>query len=237
MRVAMIMTFLGPMVAMGCGGAKPAETALPSSGAGALASAPSASVVAVAAPSPGAESEDEEISPASKAAAAAATPAPLPNGAPIPFENLLGMPAPTDFPAKQASDATCFTTVPLTGQNDKDYAALTDKCGAGTGMKPFIKAVKGKLGDKHLRDVYDFKMLGGYCYRFFAVADESISNVDIRVQKPSGAIVSVDSTKGPIAILDPDRPWCKKHDREFSIVVETAGGSGNYTFGIWARPK
>ena len=177
------------------------------------------------------------MSATSKAAAAAATASPTTPGAPIPLENQLGKPPPKDFPAKKNDDASCAGSPALTGKNDKDYAALTDACGTGAGMKPFVKTVTGKLDDKHLRDVYDFKMLGGYCYRFFAVADAGISNIDVRVQRPGGALVSIDSTKGPIAVMDPDRPWCKTHDREFTLTVETTGGKGNYTFGIWARPK
>ena len=174
----------------------------------------------------------------SKAAAAAATASPVAPGAPIALEYLLAKPPPRDFPAKKNDDATCAQQPALTGKNDKDYAALTDACGTGTGMKPFAKAVTGTLDEKqHLRDTYDFKMIGGYCYRFFAVADAGIQNIDVRVQRPDGALVSIDSTKGPIAVMDPDRAWCKTHDREFNLVVETTGGKGSYTFGIWARPK
>jgi hypothetical protein len=237
-------TVVGLMVlGLGCGGGKQAaapsgggDTGSASSSAAAAASASAAPASSSAGAAAGNEEEDE-VSAASKAAAAAATTSAPSSGAPIALENLLGKPPPKDFPAKKNDDATCAGSASLTGQNDKDYAALTDKCGTGAGMKPFVTKVTGKLDAKHLRDTYDFKMLGGFCYRFFAIADSGISNIDIRVQKPGGALVSIDSTTGPIAVMDPDRPWCKTHDREFNLVVESTGGKGGYTFGIWARPK
>jgi hypothetical protein len=229
---------------VGCGSGKQAaapngggDTASSSSSSSATSASASASASGGPAASATATDDEDEVSPGSKAAAAAATTSAPSSGAPIALENLLSKPPPEDFPAKKNDDATCAGTASLSGQNDKDYASLTDKCGSGAGMKPFVTKVSGKLDDKHLRDTYDFKMLGGFCYRFFAVADSGISNIDIRVQKPGGALVSIDSTKGPIAVMDPDRPWCKTHDREFNLVVETTGGKGGYTFGIWARPK
>jgi hypothetical protein len=127
--------------------------------------------------------------------------------------------------------------LPLFGAFDKDYDAVIGSCGGPTGMKEYTRKVTGRFDDGHHRDTYVFKMLGGYCYRFFAVADKGVANIDIRVERPDGALVSMDQTHGPVAIMDPHEPWCKTHDREFRLVVETTSGSGRYAFGVWARPK
>jgi hypothetical protein len=210
------------LLALGCGGSKAPPTT----------SGPIASSTAAA--------EDEEISPAAKAAVASASASPPVTSADgsIILE-LLVKPGDgaSEFPMASAKDAECTKGIGYTGKSDKDYEALTGKCGAPTGLKGYAKKVTGKLDEKHLRDVYTFKMAGGFCYRFFAVADDTVDNLDIRVQRPEGGLVSIAASKNFVAIMDPDRVWCKTHDREFRLVVETSSGHGSYSFGVWARPK
>jgi hypothetical protein len=190
------------------------------------------------------DAADEGISPISKKAAAdesltpSKAPPPSSDGL-ISLETVQGKPAAgADFPAKKTTDAACIGDISLGGKSTADYEDVGKKCGTATGMKPFTKPVSGKLGPSHTRDVYTFTMLGGLCYRFFAVGDDSLSNVNIRVETMTGAFLSMDSTKQPFAVLDPDAAWCKTHDRQFRFVVETTGKSdGNYVFGVWARPK
>ncbi len=144
------------------------------------------------------------------------------------------------FPeTKAADDAGCFTTVGLSGKGLDDYDSLSKACGSGTGMKAFTAKVTGKLdAASHPRDTYSFTMLGGFCYRMFAVGDASLENLSLRIHRPNGALLSLVSTKHNVVILDPKEPWCKKTDRPFHIVVETKDKSaGSYAFGIWARPS
>jgi len=187
-----------------------------------------------------ASDDDDELSPETKAAVAAASASPPVTAADgsIVLELLLkpGASA-SEFPKATAKDADCNKGLGFAGESKKDYDMLLGKCGGPTGLKEYVKTVTGKLDAKHLRDVYTFKMVGGYCYRFFAVADDTVSNLDIRVQRPEGALVSIAASKNFVAIMNPDRVWCKTHDREFRLVVETSAGKGNYTFGVWARPK
>lgn len=198
----------------------------------------------VEAPKNSATVDDEGVSPSTKAAVAAAQSSTASLAKPnadgtITLEPLMSAPDPSaaaSFPKQTASDAECFKSVGLTGKSSADYDALIAACGAPTGCKEFVRHVVGKLDDAHHRDTYVLKMLGGYCYRFFAVGDETLGNVDIRVERPDGALVSIDQSKQSIAILDPDATWCKTHDREFHVVVE-AKGAGGYALGIWARPK
>lgn len=177
---------------------------------------------------------DEDVPPASKAAAASGTAVALTSadGSVI----LEPLPA-TDYPKASVKDADCSKGIGYTGNASKDYAELTSKCGAPTGLKEYAKTVTGKFDGSHLRDVYTFKMKGGFCYRFFAVADDTVTGLDVRVQRPEGDLVSMAASKSFVTIMDPDRVWCKTHDCEFRLVVETTSGKGNYSFGVWARPK
>jgi hypothetical protein len=197
-------------------------------------------------PSPAApaatEKPGDDEKPASAATAAAREPARAPEAAAvIPFEGLMGKPAPgaaKAFPKATAKDKDCMLAVGLAGEANKDYEALGAACGTGTGMKEYVRRVAGKFDAGRRRDTYLLSMVGGLCYRFFAVADGSVDKLTIRVERPNGAFVSSIQSKEPVAILDPGEPWCKTHDREFNIVVEAGGsGAGRYAFGIWARPR
>lgn len=214
------------LVVAGCGGGSAPKADAPKTEAS-------------SAPKPVASVDDEDgITPEVKAQVAAAVPVTHNADGTISLENLLkpGAPA-SDFPKPSMSDADCTKGVGFSGESAKDYATLTGKCGAPTGLKEYVKTVTGKFDATHTHDSYVFKMVGGYCYRFFAVADSGVKNVDIRVQRPEGALISVATSKNFIAIMNPDGVWCKTHDREFRLVVETSAGAGNYTFGVWARPK
>jgi len=142
------------------------------------------------------------------------------------------------FPSASESDSSCLGQAGLVGDSVKDFNEVAKHCGANTGMKPMTKIVTKKLDGSHTRDTYDYKMVGGFCYRFFAVGAPSLQNFAFRVERPNGAFVSGTQTTEGVAVLDPKEPWCKKHDREFHLVIEAKGkSSGAYTLGIWARPS
>jgi len=159
----------------------------------------------------------------------------------IPLQLLLPVPDPSPpggFPAATTTDKECVKSVGLLGQLDKDFAAITSSCGSATGMKEYVKAVSGKIDAGHKRDTFQVMLAGGYCYRFFAVADGSISKLGFRVHRANGALHSVILGKQPVFIYRANDPWCRRRDRDFQLVVEALdGGEGRYAFGIWARPN
>ena len=82
------------------------------------------------------------------------------------------------------------------------------------------------------------KIQGGLCYRFFGVADGTIKDLDIIIERGNGDLVGDDRTNGPVAIIDSDKNWCMDNDGDYQFKVEVDGpGTGNYEFGVWARPK
>lgn len=224
-----------------CGGNKPAEqpkTADTSKPAD-TAAAPDSGAAPQAAKEE--EEDKDEVSASAKAAAAKATKSAndgVGTSAGGPLDGLFDKSAKkSDFPKKTASDKDCLREANLQGDAKKDYDAIMAKCGGPAGMKEYTKKVVGTLDAKKPRDIYRVKMVGGFCYRFWAIGDKTVGNLDIRVQTPKGALVSIDQSSQAVAVLDPDEPWCKSHDREFDFVVETQGGKGSYVFGVWARPK
>ncbi len=127
----------------------------------------------------------------------------------------------------------------LSGEATKDFSALVSSCGAPTGSVQYVAPAAGKL--HHLRDKRDtffVKIQGGLCYRFFGVADGTIKDLDILIERRNGDLVGDDRTNGPVAIIDADKNWCMDNDGEYQFQVQVDGpGTGNYEFGVWARPK
>jgi hypothetical protein len=242
----LLLPTLSLLLLVSCGGNKaappstppdtPSTPSTPSTGSSSGSTASSGDAGGSSAPS---DEDLDEVSATSKAAAAAAKPSTATGttgGGTL--DTLLDKTAKKDgFPKKTASDKDCLREAQFMGKADKDYDALMAKCGAPTGMKEYTKKTTGKLDAKHPRDTYRVKMLGGFCYRFWAIGDKEVGNLDIRVQTPKGALVSIDQSTQAVAVLDPDEPWCKSHDRDFDFVVETQNGKGTYVFGVWARPK
>jgi hypothetical protein len=143
------------------------------------------------------------------------------------------------FPKASVTDRACWEGIGLTGDHAKDYAEIIAKCGGPTGLLEYAHPVSGKLHHKHdKRDSYSLKLAGGLCYRYFGVADGGITDLDILIEKPNGALVADDKTSQPVAIIESDKPWCLDQDAEYNFQIEVDGvGKGGYTFGVWARPK
>jgi hypothetical protein len=152
---------------------------------------------------------------------------------------LFGKDSRPTFPKATTTERECWQTIQISGDAKKDFDALVSKCGAPTGSVQYVAPVVGKLHYTHdKRDTFNVKIQGGLCYRFFGVADGTIQDLDILIERANGDLVGDDKTNGPVAIIDMDKNWCMDTDGDFRFKVEVDGtGTGNYAFGVWARPK
>jgi hypothetical protein len=143
------------------------------------------------------------------------------------------------FPKATGSAATCWQSVALTGNAEKDFDGLEAKCGTPTGAVRYVKPAKGKLHSvKDKRDTYLLHLQGGLCYRYFGVADGTVKDLDILILQAKGALVGDDKATGPVAIIEMDKTWCQDRDVDYQFAVEVDGqGTGSYVFGVWAQPK
>jgi hypothetical protein len=222
------------LVLIACGGSTPpAQPATASSAAPATASsdapagsgavATTSATTTAASDDPGAQEDD-----------------PAESAQPIPMTALLSKSTPKSaFPKAKIGDHECWQNTALAGKTKDDFQTIIDKCGTPTGLAEYAKPVAGKLHSKNdKRDTYILKLMGGYCYRYFAVGDGSIKDLDILVEKPDGALVAADKTDGPFAIIDSSNTWCMDQDAEYHFAIEVDGvGKGSYMFGVWAKPK
>ena len=145
----------------------------------------------------------------------------------------------TAFSKSTKGDKECWQTLHLSGEHAKDFDTIVAACGTPTGLAEYAKPVTGKLHHVHdKRDTYTLKLLSGMCYRYFAVADTGITDLDILVQKTNGALVADDKQTSQVAIIESDKAWCMDADAEYEFHLEIEGsGKGGYTFGVWAKPK
>lgn len=143
------------------------------------------------------------------------------------------------FPATKVADAECWKGVELSGDHEIDYATLVARCGAPTGLLEYARSIEGRLHAEHDRhDTFSVRLKGGLCYRYFAVADAIIDDLDLVVLTSDGALVATETAKGPVAIVDAARTWCQTEDTELRFVVSVGGsGKGGYRFGVFARTK
>jgi hypothetical protein len=201
--------------------------------------APAASTqgTAPAHPDPAAGEEDEEIATAPDGGAAIASDV-KPGGPITALDAIVRKDTPRSaFPSSSSKDADCYKNTPITGQAESDYSAIVAKCGAPTGMIEFARKAKGAFDANHRHDTFSVKLLANYCYRVYAIGDQSVGELNIRVQKPGGALIAMAGSHYATAIIDPDKAWCKKHDDERQFVVEAPKGNGAYVFAVWARPR
>ena len=217
------------VVATGCGGGSPppAVTApVPPAAAVVAAPAPVASATpATAVPEalPASDDDDPEES---------ATPIPLTPEITRPWDK-------ASFPKKTTDEGRRWQTINVSGNEQKDFDALVGSCGTPAGLREYAKPAHGHLHSvKDKRDTFTIQLFKGLCYRYFAVGDSGIKDIDILVEKKGGVLVGDDKQTGPVAIIDASKTWCMTKDDEYLFNVEVDGeGKGRYVFGVWARPQ
>jgi hypothetical protein len=238
LRIHAPCTLAVALIVAACGGSNPTPATASSPGTTATPEAPSttatpptaqgvsgaAPTVATATPTPSEPAYDDPTESAGPVA--------------MSVELAKGTPK-TSFPKKKTDEMSCWQSVSLSGDSSKDYAVLAAACGQPTGLLEYAKPVTGKLhATKDKSDVFTLDLQKGLCYRYIAASDKSIADIDILVEKPGGALVADDKQTGPVAIIEADKTWCMDDDAkyEFHITIDGAG-TGQYMFGVWARPK
>ncbi len=217
-----------PVFGLGCGGSPPS----PATAAAKPAPDP-AGAVAPSGPS-------ADAPPSDKHSIAEAAPHHDPNEkeGPIDLVALVDKAKKPAFPKQTVGDHDCLKELQFNGHHQADFATLIGKCGTPTGMLEYTKPAEGRLHAKHdKRDEFTLKVQKGMCYRYFAVADDGIKDIDIIVLK-KGALLAMDKTEQSVAVIDTEKLWCVDEDMDLQFNIEVDGrGAGGYTFGVWTRPK
>jgi hypothetical protein len=223
-RCPMSMLKLGALslvMVAGCGGSKAPPATPPPSDSAVSAATAAASTPVDPTPSPSSEPAPSPV--ITLSAELPKPPAKPPGGA---------------YPKQTISYKDCWAKVGLTGAAQKDFDAIIAACGTPTGMLEYAAPSRGDFAQSHKEQIYKLSMYAGMCYRFIAAGDTSVGDLDVRIEKPDGALVALDKTDQPVALIDSAGVWCATEDVDYVVKVDLDGpGKGSFVFGIWARPK
>jgi hypothetical protein len=142
---------------------------------------------------------------------------------PQPLETLFGVDA-GGFPTPKFDDVECKSQVGLTGDAARDYDSLASACGVGAGLRTFTKKVLGKLdAASHPTEMFAFTMLAKFCYRMFLIGDDTLTTLNVRMERPNGALLAVMSGKHNVVLVEPKDLWCADDDEKFRVVLSAFG--------------
>ena len=130
----------------------------------------------------------------------------------------------------------CYGGFRPSGDPLKDVTRLSLLCGPENGMKRLsTRALEGTVsaGGAPLGEAFEAHR--GDCFRIFAVAERSVADLDIVVRSSREAPIAADHGEGawPVAIVQPDRPFCALEDDRYTFEVSAKKGSGRFAAEVW----
>jgi hypothetical protein len=78
-----------------------------------------------------------------------------------------------------------------------------------------------------------FEARRGECYRVFAVAEASVSDLDVVVRSSRGAPIAADHGEDAWPIVQPDRPFCALEDDRYTVEITAKRGTGRFAAEVW----
>jgi hypothetical protein len=128
----------------------------------------------------------------------------------------------------------CFGNFRISGAPVQDVTRLSLLCGPENGMvrlsrKPF----EGAVTEGRPPSSTTFPALRGECYRVFAVAEPTVTDLDVTVRSSRGAAVAADHGEDAWPIVQPDRPFCALEDDTFSVEISARRGAGSFAAEVW----
>jgi len=130
----------------------------------------------------------------------------------------------------------CYGGFHPSGDPLKDVTRLSMLCGPENGMKRLsTRALEGSVSAGRAGLTEAFEAHRGDCFRVFAVAEPSVADLDVVVRSSREAPIAADHGEGawPIAIVQPDRPFCALEDDRYTFEVSARKGSGRFAAEVW----
>jgi hypothetical protein len=130
----------------------------------------------------------------------------------------------------------CYGGFHPSGDPLKDVTRLSMLCGPENGMRRLsTRALEGRVsaGGPGLSEAFEAHR--GDCFRVFAAAEPSVADLDVVVRSSREAPIAADHGEGawPIAIVQPDRPFCALEDDRYTFEVSAKKGSGRFAAEVW----
>jgi hypothetical protein len=154
-----------------------------------------------------------------------------------------GRAAPTSEPEVRAATplvriggpwVQCYGSFHPAGDPVKDVTRLSLLCGPENGMRRLSKApIEGAVTEGAAPITTTFEARRGECYRVFAVADASVTDLDLTVRSSRGAPVAADHGEDAWPIVQPDRPFCPLEKDVYTLEIAAHRGQGRFAAEIW----
>lgn len=170
--------------------------------------------------------------PASSSAATTGSSAePAASGAPL-LEPVAETPVPVGGPWVR-----CYGNFRVSGDPLKDVTRLGLLCGPENGMKRFSQqAIVGSVIEGHPGVTETLEARRGECYRIFAVAERTVSDLDVTVRSSREMAIAADHGEDAWPIVQPDRPFCVLEDDALRVEIAARRGQGRFAAEIWVLP-
>ena len=149
-------------------------------------------------------------------------------------------PAPIDKSSKKATKkvdaswADCHAKLKLPGSPEAAVAAMSKACAKVSGFKLHGKTISGKQDAEGQPDKYPLMAQAGRCYRVYADAEKSITDLDLVVLDSVGDTAGEDSTDDPSPVVFEDGAICFTVQDAATVVVSVGSGKGKYALQVWS---
>jgi hypothetical protein len=136
----------------------------------------------------------------------------------------------------------CYGSFHPAGDPVKDVTRLGLLCGPENGMRRLSKApIEGTVSEGAPGTTSTFEAKRGECYRVFAVAEATVSDLDVTVHSSRGAPVAADHGEDTWPIVQPDRPFCPLENDRYTLEIAAHRGHGRVAAEVWvlrsAKPR
>ena len=128
----------------------------------------------------------------------------------------------------------CYGSFHPAGDPVKDVTRLALLCGPENGMRRLSRApIEGEVTEGAPGITTTFEARRGECYRVFAVADATVTDLDVTVHSSRGAAVAADHGEDAWPIVQPDRPFCPLEKDVYTLEIAAHRGHGHFAAEIW----
>lgn len=129
--------------------------------------------------------------------------------------------------------ASCYRSFSPSEDPVSDLDRLGMLCGAPRGYGAAAPVHVGRQKAEEPAERLTFRARKGRCYRFFAVGDGAVRDLDVAVIAPDGRLVAADLSKDAWSVVPPRGPFCPDEEGPFAVDVSVADGEGAYALGVW----
>ena len=129
----------------------------------------------------------------------------------------------------------CYGNFRLEGDLRKDLTRLTMLCGPENGMRRLTKEpVEAEVAEGGAAVPFPLEAKKGECYRIFAVAEPTVTDLDVVVRSSRGTSIAADHGQDRWPIVQPDRPFCPLEDDTLTVELAARRGKGKVVAEVWA---